>query len=115
VSGGHTPGPWFAGCQNDALYVIAGRAPAINNDAPWHDAPRVALAKVYGPAEGDCLPVNADANARLIAAAPELLKACSDWIEWLKPNAPWRHDAADYEAQMLDAMRSAIAKATGAA
>ena len=26
--------------------------------------------------------------ARLFAAAPELLKACSDWIDWLKPDSP---------------------------
>lgn len=53
------------------------------------------------------------ANAQLIAAAPDLFKACSDWINWLDPDAPWREDAAEHEAKMLDAMRSAIAKATG--
>ena len=51
-----TEGPWFAGCQNDALFIVAGRKPALNNDYPWHEAPRVALAKMFGPTEGDCLP-----------------------------------------------------------
>lgn len=68
----HTPGPWHVGCQNDALFVTAGRKPALNNDHPWHDAPRVALCKVFGPSDGDCLPVDAEANARLIAAAPTM-------------------------------------------
>lgn len=53
------------------------------------------------------------ARFRLIAAAPDLLEACADWIDWLKPDSPWRDDAADHEAKMLDAMRAAIAKATG--
>lgn len=52
------------------------------------------------------------ARLALAAAAPELLKACSDWIDWLKPDSPWRDDAADHEARMLDAMRAAISKAT---
>ena len=63
-----TPGTWHTGCQNDALYVIAGRAPAMNNDYPWHDAPRVAMFRAYGPLEGDCLPVDASKNAAFIVA-----------------------------------------------
>lgn len=64
----HTPGPWFAGAQNDALFIVAGRPPALNNDHPWHEAPRVALCRVFGPSKDDCLPINADANARRIVA-----------------------------------------------
>lgn len=60
----HTPAPWFVGAQNDALYVIVGEAPSINNDYPRHDANREPVAKVY----------TSDADARLIAAAPELLE-----------------------------------------
>lgn len=71
----HTPGPYFVGAQNDALFIVAGREPARSNDYPWHDAPRVALAKVFGPSEGDCIPIDAMANAQLFAAAPELLRA----------------------------------------
>jgi hypothetical protein len=54
------------------------------------------------------------ADAQLFAAAPELLVACSNWIDWLASDG-WREDDVDYEAKILDAMRAAIAKATGAA
>lgn len=74
-----TPLPWQAGSQNDALFIIAGRKPSLNNDYPQHDAPRVALARVFGPNEFDCLPIDADANAAYIVHAancfPELVEA----------------------------------------
>lgn len=60
----YTPGPWFAACQNDALYVIAGEAPSSNNDYPRHDADRTLIAATYGH----------EANSRLIAAAPDLFE-----------------------------------------
>lgn len=77
-----TPGEWYVGVQNDALFLTAGRAPAPNNDYPWHDAPRVALAKLLSPQKGDCLPVNAEDNARYIGQL---------WPE----RATWLLDAAD--------------------
>lgn len=112
--GSHTPLPWFVGCQNDALFIVAGRPPALNNDYPWHDAPRVAVAKVFGPSNHDCLPVNADANTAYIVRAcnafPELLEA----LEGLKRIAeakglrsykhPWVQGAfADAEAAIAKA------------
>lgn len=39
------------GAQNDALYIISGRAPALNNDYPVHDADRTCVAKIYDEAE----------------------------------------------------------------
>jgi hypothetical protein len=62
----HTKEPWAVGAQNDALFITAGRSPAQDNDYPWHDAPRVALGKLYGETEGDCLPINALGNGRRI-------------------------------------------------
>ena len=56
----HTPGPWFVGAQNDALYII-NRRPAHDNDYPNHDADVTCIAKVYD-----------EANAALIARAPDL-------------------------------------------
>jgi hypothetical protein len=65
---------------------------------------------------GHPLNLEADANARLIAAAPELLAA----LEWIKDYAddyPWTgmgdaKDQGGYETMMSDA-RAAIAKAKG--
>lgn len=96
---GATPGGWHVGGKDDTI---------IFDDATGY---AIADAKTFHGKHGG-LEV-CQANARLMAAAPNLLKACSDWIEWLEPNAPWREDAADHEAKMLDAMRAAIAQATG--
>lgn len=46
-----------------------------------------------------------EANARLIAAAPELLEACKDMLTWV--------NSQHVDAQVIDAMRNAVAKAEG--
>ena len=67
----HTTGPWHVGAQNDLLFIVAGRAPAINNDYPVHDAARTVISQIE---ECDKDRTEVEANARLIAAAPELLE-----------------------------------------
>ena len=108
-----TPGPWFVGCQNDALYIVAGRPPALNNDYPWHDAPRVALAKVYGPSEGDCLPVHADANARVLGAAHELLEVLLELFQRDNGIQTMLAGNPNAVAELEQRARAAIAKALG--
>lgn len=105
---------------------------AARTPLPWdwfHDA-GCGLPCIYGPDDAAVAMLDpwtseedkdgiAEADAAFIVRACnshyELLEACSAWIDWLKPDTPWREDAADYETRMLDAMRAAIAKATGAA
>ena len=55
-----------------------------------------------------CIGVQAglEANARLIAAAPELLEALKDIVEWT--------ELGDYEESFLAKARAAISKAEGA-
>lgn len=65
----HTPGPWYVGAQNDLLFVIAGRAPSADNDYPNHDAVRTVIAQLEFRDKGKS---EEAANARLIAAAPEM-------------------------------------------
>lgn len=90
----HTPGPWrLVGCEVSSDMGLIGTV-------YWSSGQR----------DGEH-----EANAALVPASPDLLKACADWIDWLKPDAPWRDDAADYERRMLDDMRAAIAKASGEA
>lgn len=89
----HTPGPWAVRYD----YVV--QAPSFD------DGRLVPVAQPYG--------VNSDgtdlfANARLISAAPELLDAAKNFVEWFKCGR-----IGDRPEAELDAARAAIAKATG--
>lgn len=42
-----TPGDWHLGAQNDAVFIVAGRKPALNNDYPVHDAARTPVGLLY--------------------------------------------------------------------
>ena len=84
----YTPGPWGAVERDRIIDIFAGdRVPArINDDAG------------YSP--------EARANARLIAAAPELLEACRDLV--------FRFEHMDdlVDADAINVACAAIAKAT---
>jgi hypothetical protein len=71
----HTPGPWYVGAQNDMLYIL-DRKPAASNDYPNHERKGLTcIARVYDPTLDA-----SEANARLMAAAPEMFEAllCAD-------------------------------------
>lgn len=81
---GATPGPWFVGTQNDALYIINTPPRPAPNDYITPGSPDTLLiASLY------VLPSHAeDANAALIAAAPTLLAqrdALADALRALLP------------------------------
>lgn len=88
----HTPGPW--NWENDRTILVAENGERIASDA---DAQ-------YDLLDGP----NADANANLIAAAPDLLAACKaalDRHNYQGDGRPW--------PQLFDKIRDAIAKAEG--
>lgn len=89
-----TPGPWQA----------TGR---IVEADPERDGNECVIALV-GMGES----ARNDADARLIAAAPELLEACEAMRIYLEEVAPERNDAPEFWG-MLDQARAAIAKAKG--
>jgi len=98
----HTPGPWTLGT----------RAAYQNRDDPvfWHrdvvnGSKTIRVAKVSGVGED-----RAEANACLIAAAPDLLEAC----EVLLKAAPelWGDDIEKWP-RLMDRVEAAIAKAEG--
>ena len=127
----HTPGPWaFSTSTNGWCYTI--NIFQADNATPtdgWSD-----VGYIIKTCEGEQQAVQ-HANARLIAAAPELLEACQTFAEWLRREeegftragrdrstpegeAAWREwyyenlricDLAQEQA------RAAIAKATGGA
>ena len=99
----HTPGPWMA----DGAQVTANGAQEIN--VAWANGYRVDLATVH-------------ANARLIAAAPDLLesaKAVTSMLELFLDEISVREKAEGRDLQAaeglarLEALRAAIAKAEG--
>ena len=128
----HTPGPWKARKIDDQCWAIDSNGdPNIGHES-WTD-----MVIVHGcDDEPDQGSVVSEANARLIAAAPELLEACQTFAEWLRRESadtsekPWRtkRGTPEGEAAWLEwfyenmricdlaqeQARAAIAKATGA-
>lgn len=95
----HTPGPWNENYLSCLLRF--GR----KNSGSWddHDDP-----EKFCPDEDD---------ARLIAAAPELLEAltrAADALQWCYQVADFPADGSTKQDRALAAARAAIAKVTGA-
>lgn len=66
----HTPGPWEIERYSDGLIQIVGNARIVSDDE------EIVTTVVEAVARGD------EANARLIAAAPELLEALQAVIDY---------------------------------
>lgn len=98
----HTPGPWRAtDMGGEHGWVVQSNLPCINGLSAW-----VAVATVGAPHESDQMFGGRDheADARLIAAARELLRVAELLVDWLDEE-PGAH-------KLCDAARAAIAKAT---
>jgi len=91
----HTPGPWHWDgnpCDYDP-----------DQEAPW----LVDSNNPYPPILGGTIKCQSEADARLIAAAPDLLEALNTWLN--------QYSAEEYEdCPEVVQTRAAIAKATGA-
>ena len=100
----HTPGPWKVSHETD----ISG----IENDPANGCVGAVDVAHVYLRT----VPGRTEANARLIAAAPELLEALSAFLRApsVGSNGPGSSTIVVQDFN-LRAARAAIAKATGGA
>lgn len=74
----YTPGPWHVEPEKlqDGQYHVAGRAPIIYANG----SPIATLARLSMKAHDR----TAEANARLIAAAPEMAKALREAVEYLR-------------------------------
>lgn len=107
-SGKHTPGPWK---------VVPD---VVTNAVEMFEIAEVSHLRIVCDGRGDGFSVagTPDADARLIAAAPELLEAAKLVIAWCE--AEDDHSKADFYQRMEmcrqseAACRAAIAKATGA-
>ena len=105
----HTPGPWSVGKvshKKQRVDIDSLHADQTLGHQTWRG-----LARAYGcedmPAEGTAVML---ANARLIAAAPELLEALEQMVSVFL-DTEGRHGESENDA--MDAARAAIAKATG--
>ncbi len=93
----HTPGPWKFECSETH--------PSSEYGQPPHFDPAFVVAG------NQDIPVMRDDDARLIAAAPELLEACKAALAHID-----EHGVADYiaDAAVAEILRDAISKAEGA-
>jgi len=98
----HTPGPW-AYCTNEREpnRSIVG--------TEGGERPRWLMSILHN---GELLPQQQEADARLIAAAPDLLKAMQD-LFGAELEKCMAYDGHDDQMQAVAKARAAIAKATG--
>lgn len=103
----HTPGPWLAQGQEN---VASGKREWVIKTPEVDCVSRVIATTPYSKKYNDH-----EANARLIAAAPELLEACQlasaaikSYQMRLPKSAIWEQDNKD-----LEIIKKAIAKAEG--
>ena len=104
MSGGHTPGPWKVDRDGDLPWMVL----ADFDDLPWG---MVAEVPVFTGCEDE-----AGANARLLAAAPELLAAL-EAVEAMINKRPivvgaTTKEGRDAARAVFDQARAAINKAT---
>ena len=103
----HTPGPWYA--------LRGQRNISIRHKTGDRLLPMVNVASVRGQFPTDCPYGSSEANARLIAAAPELLDALIALLGVAPSKAPGAGlivEAEEKHANALQAARAAIKKAT---
>ncbi|EKT4443986.1 hypothetical protein [Stenotrophomonas maltophilia] len=106
----HTPGPWEVAEQDGELFVQVVNQPASCH--PMFDRYRIIHGYVGGDPTDNPTPDlgTPEANALLIAAAPELLEALKDLIGWVPGGVHFHTDAPQKAVERASA---AIAKATG--
>ena len=95
----HTPGPWIVGPMSD---YIAAKDGSLIAEIPTDYSP------ITGEHTGAMV-----ANARLIAAAPELLSACREALRSLDALSESATDGFPKDNRAANMLRAAIAKAEG--
>lgn len=119
----HTPGPWRTGsCDGSMIWAREFRSIAWKDSPPTVNQGEGAIVAVvedptFGKIERlrpgerfEDIRAEAEANARLIAAAPDMLEALRQIIEQTTPFKNEKHGVVPYVRRLA---QSAMAKATG--
>lgn len=100
----HTPGPWIVGTRN----------PMIRTVSIYHPYTNLEFTTTDGKGLKWLAEVETNANAQLIAAAPDLLKALQDaqaHLEYCNYGDNWERECAK-EQKLSEKIEAAIEKAT---
>ena len=90
----HTPGPWKLNTDGDTGMNDSG----CILDSIGH----VIVTDIYGTFKNGRTTGEAEANARLIAAAPDLLAACRDAIDFIWAEMKENPDKEDMDGSIMD-------------
>ena len=110
MTGKHTPGPWCAMRQPDGYTAVLGPVPDENISRP-------VVVTSAGIAFSDYSRRVQEANARLIAAAPDLLallkEAVSALADGIETESEYEPEHSRFARSFVTKARAAISKATG--
>ena len=108
MTGKHTPGPWEWQIHDQSMASLgSGDSPGYGTPLVLSVGPCEACASRRTAWEWGCCQTPSLANARLIAAAPDLLEACEAADRMF--SEPRKYNANT----VRDLIRAAIARATG--
>jgi hypothetical protein len=105
----HTPGPWLI-TPNGTVYALDETGSCNRFSVQVQGG----FERSRRGADLPTMPAELDANARLIAAAPDLLAACEAFVRYDSDTDDDVHMMLNY-AEALRLTKAAIARATGAA
>jgi hypothetical protein len=105
----HTPGPWEAHETGEGLPWPAGVLTAVYK-AGSERLKTDCICDLIAQGDGKYDPDVTNANARLIAAAPDLLEAAQHIAGWFRSMLEY---IPDYEWEQIEPVVAAIAKAKG--
>jgi hypothetical protein len=115
-----TPGPWYhepydsgdrdAGLQASPAFVYAELEDGRTIDIAYMEEPMYTVGRVNEYDEGEHWSGSMNGNARLIAAAPELLKACEIALDFM---TRFERSMLTNSAEDVKLLRHVIAKARG--
>jgi hypothetical protein len=105
---GRTPGKWMVHPISDGIRVDRSARWEVRRDPTGNEFPNVSICTVYETSVMKNEPMHLEADALLIAAAPEMLEALRAMVA-----AHQNRVSTDGEKWVMQQARAAIAKAEG--